>query len=321
VDLRVLDGGISQSSRNTLSRLAKRFGESVRLEFVPVDDSVFRGTTSGPGKSHIAYFRILLPHLLDVPRLIYLDCDVLVFRDLAELFDLELSPGKVLAAVPDSETLSLAEDSRTIVDAMELPADGTYFNSGVMLMNLDELRKQRFCQRAMEFLNTWRADYRFWDQSAINFLLRGRIETLPDCWNWASWRFDEQLENNLDCVLHYTSSAPWLCETAGPAQVLFERFAADAGLPVNREIAASKKSRRQRLLRKGLAPFRALAFPLVSFFYKIAGREDKSAAYLKAARYWLDYIRNAPHRRRLYHRRVEEIQSMKFSFAAFGSAA
>ena len=27
---------------------------------------------------------------------------------------------------------------------MKLPAEGAYFNSGVMLMNLDELRKQRF---------------------------------------------------------------------------------------------------------------------------------------------------------------------------------
>ena len=48
----------------------------------------------------MTYCRILLPHLLDVPRVIYLDCDVLVFRDLSQLFDLELAPGKVLAAVP-----------------------------------------------------------------------------------------------------------------------------------------------------------------------------------------------------------------------------
>ena len=56
----------------------------------------------------MAYCRILLPQLVDVPRLIYLDCDVLVFRDLTELFDFELSPGRVIAAVPDSETSSLA---------------------------------------------------------------------------------------------------------------------------------------------------------------------------------------------------------------------
>ncbi len=311
-NLKVLDGGISQTSRDTFSKLIDRVRGVVRLEFVTVNPSVFGKATLGPGESHMTYCRILLPHLLDVSRLIYLDCDVLVFRDLSPLFDLELSPGKVLAAVPDSETLSLAEDCPTIADAMGLPAEGAYFNCGVMLMNLDELRKQDFFERAVEFLNR-KSAYRFWDQSAINFLLYGQIQALPEYWNRASWRFDAQQNNDLDCVLHYTTSAPWLGGTRGPAQVLFERLAVDAGLPVNRQAADFKKKRRQELFRNALAPFRALAFPLVSLFYKIAGQNEKCAAYQKSARYWLYYIFNAPRRRRLHRQRNQEISRMKFN--------
>ena len=102
IDLKVLDGGISDSSRNVLSQFVARFQRSVRFEFVPIDVSIFRGATVGPGRTHMAYCRILLPHLLAAPRVIYLDCDVLVFRDLSELFDRELPTGKVLAAVPPS---------------------------------------------------------------------------------------------------------------------------------------------------------------------------------------------------------------------------
>src|SRR6266478_1890608 len=313
VNLKVLDGGISESSRDSLSRLTDRFGELARLQFVPVDPSVFGKATLGPGQSHMTYCRILLPHLVDVPRLIYLDCVVLVFRDLSELFDLELSTGKVLAAVPDSETLLLAEDSLVVAKTMKLHAEGAYFNCGVMLMNLAELRKQHFFERAIEFLNAWRANYRFWDQSAINFLLHGQIDELPEYWNRASWRFDAQQNNDLDCVLHYTTSAPWLGGTRGPAQVLFERLAVDAGLPVNRQAADFKKKRRQELFRNALAPFRALAFPLVSLFYKIAGQNEKCAAYQKSARYWLYYIFNAPRRRRLRRQRNQEISRMKFN--------
>src|SRR5436309_3265711 len=182
LNLKVLDGGISQTSRDTVSKLIDRVRGVVRLEFVTVNPSVFGKATLGPGESHLTYCRILLPHLLDVSRLIYLDCDVLVFRDLSPLFDLELSPGKVLAAVPDSETSSLAEDCPTIADAMGLPAEGAYFNCGVMLMNLDELRRQNFFQRSVELLNNWSGQYRFWDQSAINFLLHGEIHELPEYW-------------------------------------------------------------------------------------------------------------------------------------------
>src|SRR5436190_1424809 len=284
VDLKVLDGGISRTSKNTLSRLIDRFGEAVRLEFVTVDPSVFGKATLGPGQSHMAYCRILLPQLLDVSQLIYLDCDVLVFRDFAELFDVELSPGKMLAAVPDSETLTLRDDSRTLASAMNLPAVGCYFYSGVMLLDLGRLRKENFAERALDFLEAQRGHYRFHDQSAFNFLLHGRIAELPEHWNRASWRFDEQNHNDLDCVLHYTSSAPWLGGTLGPARVLFERFAAEAGLPVNRQSHFFKKSVRQRIWRNGLAPLRALAFPVASLLYRIAGRMDKSAAYQKVAR-------------------------------------
>ncbi len=315
VNLWVLDGGISQASKDSLQQLVDRFGNQVRLKFVPVDESVFRGATLGPGESHMTYCRILLPHLLDVPRLIYLDCDVLVFRDLSELFDVELSPSKVLAAVPDSETLSLADDSPTIADAINLPREGAYFNCGVMLMNLDELRKQRFFERAVEFLNR-KSAYRFWDQSAINFLLYGQIDELPECWNRASWRFDAQQNNDLDCVLHYTGLAPWFGGTPGPAQSLFERFAEEAGLRLNRHSSDFKKSARRNFWRNALAPLRALTFPIASLLCKIAGRSEKSAAYKKVAGYWSDYIRNAPVRRRVHRQRSQEIIRMKFDLRA-----
>jgi len=311
IDVKVLDGGICQTSRDTFSKLIDRIGGVVGLEFVPVNPSIFGKATLGPGESHMTYCRILLPHLLDVPRLIYLDCDVLVFRDLGQLFDLELALGKVLAAARDSETLSLADDSPTIADALNLPREGAYFNCGVMLMNLHELRKRDFFERAVEFLNR-KSVYRFWDQSAINFLLYGQIDELPECWNRASWRFDAQQNNDLDCVLHYTRSAPWLGGTSGPAQVLFERLAVDTDSPVNRQTSDFKRKRRQELFRNIVAPFRALAFPVVSVFYKIAGQKEKSAAYQKSAQYWLYFISSAPRRHRLHRQRNREIDRMKF---------
>lgn len=316
VDLKVLDGGISEQSKNTLSRLVERHGARISLEFVTVDDSVFRNAPLGPAESHMTYCRTLLPHLLNVPRLIYLDCDVLVFRDLSELFDLEFSPGKILAAVPDSETLTLSDDSCMITRALNLPLDGCYFNAGVMVLNLDELRTQNFTEQSLEFLRSSKGHYRFHDQSAFNFLLHGQIDALPEYWNRASWRFDQQPNNDLDCVLHYTTSAPWLGGTPGPAQELFERFAGHAGLPVNRQSHAFRKSTRQRLWRNRLAPLRAFAFPLISLLCWIVGKKDKAAAYRKAARYWSECIRNAPARRRRYEMRIQEINGMKFNVYA-----
>jgi lipopolysaccharide biosynthesis glycosyltransferase len=312
VNVKVLDGGISQASKDTLSRLIDRIGERVRLEFVPIGESLFQGATLGPARSHMAYCRILLPRVSNVPRLIYLDCDTLVFRDLSELFDRELPPGKFLGAVPDSETLTLADDSRALAEAMNLPPHGRYFNSGLLLLNLNELTKEKFTRRALDFIQHRSGQYRFHDQSAFNFLLHSRIAELPEHWNRASWRFDQQQNNDLDCVLHYTGSVPWVGGIAGPAQELFERFAEQAGLPVNRQSVEFKRSARQNFLRNALAPARTLAFLFAALVYKVAGIRERSAAYKKVAHYWLDYILSAPSRRRLYRHRSQEIQTLEF---------
>ena len=81
----MLDGGLSQSSRDTLSRLLSGW-QTVATRVCDGRCIIFGSATLGPGQSHMTYCRILLPHLLDVPRLIYLDCDILVFRDLSRAF-------------------------------------------------------------------------------------------------------------------------------------------------------------------------------------------------------------------------------------------
>ena len=321
VDVKVLDGGLSRSSLDTLSQLVGRVRKRTRLEFVRADASIFGRATVGPGQSHMAYCRLLLPHLLDVPRLIYLDCDVLVFCDLSQLYDLQLSDSKAIAAVPDAETSCLAEDSSVVARGMQLPTQGAYFNSGVMLMNLNELRRGHFFQRAVEFLNNWSGKYRFHDQSAINFLLHGRIQPLTTEWNWPAWRFDAQENNNLNCVLHYTTSAPWRGGTRTPSEVLFERFATYAGLPTDRRGADFQKLQRRQFFRKALAPLRAFGFLLISFLYRVAGQKEKSGGYKKAGKYWFYYMLNAPRRRRLQRARAAEIQAMKFKLITFESPA
>jgi hypothetical protein len=88
-------------------------------------------------------------------------------------------------------------------------------------------------------------------------------------------------------------------------------------LPVNRQSSEFKRSVRRNFWRNALAPLRALAFPIGSFLYGIAGNKEKSAAYNKVARYWLDDIRNTPSRWQLYRRRTQEIIKMKFDLRTF----
>src|SRR2546429_8635255 len=64
VNLWVLDGGISQASKDRLERLADRFGNQGWLTFVPLGEAVFRAATLGPAALHMPYCRLFPPHFL-----------------------------------------------------------------------------------------------------------------------------------------------------------------------------------------------------------------------------------------------------------------
>ena len=269
----MLDGGISKHSKNTLCRLVERYGKVVRLQFVAVDESLFRDATLGPAESHMAYCRTLLPRLLDVPRLIYPDCDLFVFRDLSELFDLELAPGKILAAVPDSETLTLSDDSRTLSSAMNLPADGRYFNAGVMLLNLDELRKENFTNRSLEFLVTGRGIIGFGiSQPSIFFFM----DELTNCPNIGIERpgalTSRRTTISSACSITRVQCRGLVGYLAQPKHYLNDLQPMWVSLSTGVHLY-SKNHGGNSFVRNMLAPVRALAFPLVSLLYRIAGKE------------------------------------------------
>src|SRR2546430_17319797 len=72
VNLWVLDGGISQASKDRLERLGERFCNQVSLKFVPVDESVFWGATLGPRETPMTFLPVFSATLPNWPPVVYL---------------------------------------------------------------------------------------------------------------------------------------------------------------------------------------------------------------------------------------------------------
>ena len=84
-------------------------------------------------------------------------------------------------------------------------------------------------------------------------------------------------------------------EPRGPAQVLFERFAVELGLPVDRQIVGFQKIAAPTILSQCDCPIASACFSdRVVVSTAIAGKKRNRAAYQKVARYW----------RRLYSQRA-----------------
>lgn len=128
--------------------------------------------------SYAANIRLFLPELLDdsVDRLLYLDSDTIVDGRLDELTEIPM--GDYPAA--------MVLDSLVRLHKIRLgfSKEEPYFNSGVILFQMERWRQERCSEKIAEHVKTVRAHYPSPDQDLLNVVCRGRIMTLPPKYNF-----------------------------------------------------------------------------------------------------------------------------------------
>jgi lipopolysaccharide biosynthesis glycosyltransferase len=132
-----------------------------------------------------AYLRLFLPQVLpDVRRIIYVDTDLIVNADLCELWELQLN-NCLVAAVTDYYCPSPADKSHLAFweGARSLPSDLEYFNSGVLLIDLDGWRSETIGERCLHFCRDYNSQLNNADQDALNAVIQTRRLTLSYKWN------------------------------------------------------------------------------------------------------------------------------------------
>lgn len=112
--------------------------------------------------------RLLLP-TLPFARVLWLDTDTIIERDIGELFDMDLH-GNYLAMVEEP---------------VRSQYPFRYFNAGVMLMDLDALRRERMMDKWLYLIE--REDYTAQEQDVINLTCQGFIHPLPPEYNDADF--------------------------------------------------------------------------------------------------------------------------------------
>jgi lipopolysaccharide biosynthesis glycosyltransferase len=135
------------------------------------------------GREHISratYYRLVLPRVVPkaVSRLMYLDTDLTVVRDLNSLWRVDLA-GRPIGAAADVGVDSAAFAKRWSLD----PSPRLYFNAGVLLIDLVRVRETGAFERALDFLATHRPDLPWMDQDALNFAFWANWTKLDPIWN------------------------------------------------------------------------------------------------------------------------------------------
>jgi len=116
--------------------------DRVSLQFLAAKPETLAGLPLWGRMSVATYYRLLVTGLLPsaVSRAIWIDCDLVVTDDLARLWDMDLA-GRHALAVQDHGVPFVSSPGVSHYERLGLRADHGYFNAGVMLLDLDLLRK------------------------------------------------------------------------------------------------------------------------------------------------------------------------------------
>jgi lipopolysaccharide biosynthesis glycosyltransferase len=153
---------------------------------------------------------------------LYLDVDAIVLTDVTELWGADLG-GAVLGAVADCYM-----DPQKFAARWGLQGESPgYFNSGVLLFDLERMRAGKLFEKAVAFVVANLDDVRFTDQDALNFACWSQWKRLDARWNVQRHMVisalneetppDRRLNGQSPAIIHYTSAEkPWLSEGYHP---------------------------------------------------------------------------------------------------------
>lgn len=118
--------------------------------------------------SQVTYYRLLSPLFIPLDRILYLDSDVLVFKDLYELYQTSFNNNYVLGF------LDILADG---IDYLGLSSE-KYINAGIILINLEKIRNDNKHYELL-YMASHHKKLKHQDQTVINYVLYPQIGILP----------------------------------------------------------------------------------------------------------------------------------------------
>ena len=203
--VRILQTGIREESKQRLT--AQFTAPNFSLEFVDVSPMLAEISDQLHTRDYYSkstYYRLFIPELFpQLDKALYLDCDIVLTGDVSQLYDTPLED-HLVAAVPDGAVAAIAPFREYVSKRLRVdPAN--YFNAGVLLMNLEQMRRCDFTGVFLRLLGavTFRVAQ---DQDYLNVICRNRVYYLSPVWNtMPSGILVEQPQ-----LIHYNlDSKPW----------------------------------------------------------------------------------------------------------------
>lgn len=208
IKINLIHSGYTSHDIDKLYKTLYPFSGRYELNDVFFDDHFFRNYRGLHGNKY-AFVKLMLPHLLNDDKVIYLDSDLLIRKDLSVLFATEL--GRYVIGVSGIAELKWSIDCEFLV-SVGLASGENYFNSGVMLIDMVKWRQLSITDRCLIFSDKFSRNLLAADQTVLNYVFRGgNFLELDASWNHALYPYWTRVPlESAASIFHFVGSPkPW----------------------------------------------------------------------------------------------------------------
>lgn len=197
----LLHRGIPSEELSKLRKELAQLGDT--LCPIRVDGSLFEKAPISDRYPQEMYYRLLaaqlLPQTLD--KVLYLDPDILVINSILPLWKTEMG-NKLFAAASHSGKTELVNS----VNQLRLKTSSAYYNSGVLLINLAQCRKEIHPEEIFQYVSEHKAELLLPDQDVLNALYSENILPLDDL----IWNYDARNYQEYRVATHGMANSNWV---------------------------------------------------------------------------------------------------------------
>lgn len=170
----LIENGITDESKAKIQNIAEKYGREIFTLPMPDIEKLAGVDIVIPSYNRMAtcgrlFIASLLPKTID--KVIYADCDIIFVDSIRELWEMDIS----------DYPIGMADGAMNAAyrELLDLPREGTYFNSGILLINLKRWREDEVEKKFLTFMASQGGYVSFPDEGTLNAVFDGNIFCLP----------------------------------------------------------------------------------------------------------------------------------------------
>ncbi len=205
-EINILIEELGEEHRDNLSSIAS---DNINIKFHDISRKVDKLCSRLHLRDYYTrttYYRFFIPEMFpQYDKGLYLDCDIIITRDVAELYNTGLG-GNLLGAMSEEIITDIEVFSNYSEIVLDVPRE-KYFNAGILVMNLYEMRRLHI-ERVFASLLSKRTFSVAQDQDYLNVICAGRVKMLDLLWNKTPMPYSDR--SITPYIVHYKINfKPW----------------------------------------------------------------------------------------------------------------